>query len=57
MPTSQKEAVRIQEIINDYLDESEAREIAVRLDEEIGQHTSNDSLKVSLAMLRKLYDA
>ena len=57
MPTSQQEAVRIQEIINDYLNEGEAREISIRLDEEIGQHTSNDSLRISLSMLRKLYDA
>ena len=55
MPTSNEEARRIQEIINDYLTVDQAREITVRLDEEVGQKTNNDSLKVSLQMLRALY--
>ena len=56
MPTSDSEAKKIQEIINDFLTEEEAREIAVRLDEEVGKKTNNDSLKVSLRMLRRLYE-
>ena len=55
MPTSNDEARRIQGIINDYLTKEQAREITKRLDEEVGQQTDNDSLKVSLQMLRALY--
>ena len=56
MPTSKGETTRIYEIINDFLTLEEARAITVRLDEEVGQKTDNDSLKVSLAMLRQLYE-
>jgi len=47
---------KIQEIINDYLTVEQAAEVTRRLDEEVGQKTDNDSLKVSLEMLRKLYE-
>ena len=57
MPTSKTEAVKIQEIINDFLSREDAREVMKRLDEEVGQKTDNDSLKVSLRMLRELYNA
>lgn len=56
MPTSDNEARKIQEIINDFLTPEQAREITKRLDEEVAQNTDNDSLKVSLIMLRKLYE-
>jgi len=56
MPTSDNEAKNIQEIMNDFLTKEEAKEITVRLDEEVGKHTDNDSLKVSLSMLRRLYE-
>jgi len=55
MPTSVDEARRIQEIINEFLTHDEAREVTTRLDEEVGQLSDNDSLKVSLNMLRNLY--
>ena len=55
MPTSIDEAKKIQEIINDYLSLVEAREVMTRLDEEVGKLTDNESLKVSLSMLRGLY--
>jgi type IV secretory pathway VirB4 component len=55
MPTSNEEARRIQEIIDEYLTVDQAREITTRLYEEVGQDTDNDSLKVSLQMLRSLY--
>ena len=48
MPTSDNEARKIQEIINDFLTPEQAREVA--------QKTDNDSLKVSLIMLRRLYE-
>ena len=56
MPTSDNEAKNIQEIMNDFLTKEEAREITIRLDEEVGKNTNNDSLKVSLSMLRRLYE-
>ena len=56
MPTSQQEANTISEIVSEYLDESDAKELMARLDSEIGQHTDNDSLKVSLHMMKTLYD-
>ena len=56
MPTSDNEARKIQEIINDFLTPEQAKEITKRLDEEVAQNTDNDSLKVSLSMLRRLYE-
>lgn len=56
MPTSNDEAKKIVEIINAYVSLDVAKEITKRLDKEVGRHTDNDSLKVSLQMLRKLYD-
>tara|TARA_Y100000310_G_C19941715_1_gene472847 strand:- start:25 stop:483 length:459 start_codon:yes stop_codon:yes gene_type:complete len=55
MPTSQQEAFSIVEILDEYLDENQARELTARLEQEIGQKTDNDSLKVSLEMLKALY--
>ena len=56
MPTSDNEARKIQEIIDDFLTSNQAREITQRLDKEVGQNTDNQSLKDSLIMLRKLYE-
>ena len=56
MPTSVSEAKRIQGIIDDFLTLEQAKEITKRLHEEVGENTDNDSLKVSLAMLKKLYE-
>jgi hypothetical protein len=55
MPTSQEEAFNIVEILDEYLDENQARELTARLEQEIGQKTENDSLKISLEMLKALY--
>ena len=55
MPTSKDEAHSIVEILDEYLDEGQARELTARLEQEIGQKTDNDSLKVSLEMLKALY--
>ena len=55
MPTSEQEAFSIVEILDEYLDEGQARELTARLEQEIGQKTENDSLKVSLEMLKALY--
>ena len=57
MPTSQGEAEKIYGIINDFLTPEEALELTRRLDEEVGSHTDNDSVKVSLQMLRSLYES
>ena len=56
MPTSNDEARNIVKIMNEYLTPENARSITRRLDEEVGQQSDNDSLKVSLQMLRALYE-
>lgn len=56
MPTSNDEAKKIVSIMNEYLSDSDAQSITRRLDEEVGQTSDNDSLKVSLQMLRALYE-
>tara|TARA_Y100000034_G_scaffold129820_1_gene187004 strand:+ start:3483 stop:3938 length:456 start_codon:yes stop_codon:yes gene_type:complete len=55
MPTSQNEAKAIQDIINEFLTPEEAQEITTRLNQEVGENTDNDSLRVSLEMLKGLY--
>ena len=55
MPTSVEEANSIVEIMDDFLDADDARELTARLEHEVGQGTDNDSLKVSLEMLKELY--
>ena len=55
MPTSVQEANSIVEIMDDFLDADDARELTARLEHEVGQGTDNDSLKVSLEMLKELY--
>ena len=55
MPTSVEEANSIMEIMDDFLDADNARELTARLEHEVGQGTDNDSLKVSLEMLKELY--
>ena len=56
MPTSVGEAKRIQGIMNDFLTPAQAKEITQRLHEEVGNNTDNNSLKVSLEMLKGLYE-
>jgi hypothetical protein len=56
MPTSEQEAKKIVQIVNDYLLPDEACELSQRLDEEVGVITTNESLKVSLKMLRVLLE-
>ena len=56
MPTSNDEARKIVSIMNEYLSDSDAQSITRRLDAEVGQASDNDSLKVSLQMLRALYE-
>ena len=55
MPTSVEEANSIMEIMDDFLSPEQAKEITKRLEEEVGKETDNDSLKVSLEMLKSLY--
>jgi len=55
MPTSSDEARKIVEIINEYLDAETGKAVTSRLYEEVGKHTNNASLKVSLQMLKSLY--
>ena len=56
MPTSMSEAHKIASIINEYIGQKVAKELKSRLDEEVGQQSDNDSLKVSLQMLKMLYN-
>ena len=56
MPTSNDEARSIVRIMNEYLTPQDAKNITRRLDEEVGQKSDNDSLKISLEMLRSLYE-
>ena len=57
MPTTTSEAAQILQISSNYIEPEKLAEMLVRLDEEVGQHTDNDSLKVSLAMLRKMVES
>lgn len=56
MPTSNDEARNIVRIMNDFLSPEDAKAVTQRLDDEVGQKSDNDSLKVSLKMLRALYE-
>ncbi len=56
MPTSVEEAHNIVRIMNDFLTHDQAVEITKRLNEEVGAKTDNMSLKVSLEMLKDLYE-
>ena len=55
MPTSVEEANSIMEIMDDFLDADDARELTARLEHEVGRGTDNGSLKTSLEMLKELY--
>ena len=54
MPTTTSEAAQIIQICQEYITTDNLKKMATRLDEEVGQHTDNDSLKVTLSMLRQL---
>ena len=56
MPTSYSEVHQIKEIMDSFLCASHGKAITTRLYEEVGAKTSNNSLKVSLAMLKELYE-
>ena len=56
MPTSNDEARNIVAIMNEFLSPEDAKTITQRLDDEVGKKSDNDSLKVSLKMLRALYE-
>ena len=54
MPTTDEEAQHISKIISEYLGPRVASELTLRLHKEVGEHTDNESLKVSLKMLYTL---
>ena len=56
MPTSREEADKIYSIVNEYLGPKISTELTRRLDEEVGQKSENESLRISLSMLRNLYE-
>lgn len=55
MPTNKSEAKKIYDIVNDYIGLRAARELTKRLVSEVGEETTNNSLKQSLLMLYDLY--
>ncbi len=57
MPTTTSEATQIIRISREYLQFDKLKEMFVRLDEEVGAYTNNDSLKTSLSMMRRLVDS
>jgi hypothetical protein len=56
MPTSNNEAENIVKISQEYIPMDKMKELFVRLDEEVGAFSNNDSLKVSLKMMRSLVE-
>ena len=56
MPTSREEASKIYSIINQYIGPKVSAELTKRLEEEVGQVSDNESLRISLHMLRSLYE-
>lgn len=56
MPTNQKEAKKIYQIINEYIGPKIAKELTSRLSLEVGKESDNESLRVSLEMLSSLYN-
>src|SRR4051812_12000004 len=57
MPTTQQEATKIVQVSEEFFPIHELADLYRRLDEEVGQKTDNDSLKVSLSMMRALMTA
>ena len=56
MPTNDSEARQIFSIINEFIDVQTAKKITTRLYEQVGRHTDNESLAISLKMLKALYE-
>lgn len=56
MPTNDSEARQIFGIINEFIDVPTAKKITTRLYEQVGQYTDNESLAISLKMLKALYE-
>jgi len=56
MPTTQEEAASILKISTEYFPQEKLKELFVRLDNEVGSKSENDSLKKSLQMMRALVD-
>jgi hypothetical protein len=57
MPTNTNEALHISKIINEYIGPRVASQLTERLYEEVGKTTDNESLRVSLQMLKGLYNS
>ena len=53
---SAEEEKAIQQILGDYLNPEQAKEITKRLDEEVGKNTDSKPLKSSLKMSKKIYE-
>jgi hypothetical protein len=55
MPTSVDEATKIVDIVHKYLPRNTAKQLFTELNETVGKHTDNDSLRVTLEMLVEKY--
>jgi len=56
MPTTTDEAKKITEIICNYMEIEDALACATDLDEQVGAKTENESLQITLHMLRELLE-
>lgn len=56
MPTTNNEAENILKISKEYILPEEMKKLFIKLDEEVGKTTDNDSLKKSLSMMREMVD-
>jgi hypothetical protein len=57
LPTTQEEAVKIVEISQRFMPIEKLADLYVKLDEEVGKKSENDSLKTSLHMMRALMES
>ena len=57
MPTTQEEASKIASLSIEYFPIDKLAELFIKLDDEVGKKTNNDSLKVSLQMMRGLMES
>ena len=55
MPITNLEARTINDIVNSYITEDDAKEMFAELIEEVADITDNDSVKQSILMLGQLY--
>tara|TARA_Y100000310_G_C20626380_1_gene786133 strand:+ start:1154 stop:1360 length:207 start_codon:yes stop_codon:yes gene_type:complete len=55
MPTNNEEAASIVSVIDSHVDHEIAKQIVNELEEKVARVTDNDSLRITLEMLKALY--